>query len=109
MTRVLGGPTRLFSDQDQPLGPYVPHLLVEWLRERPHDRHQSIDCTLIFADISGFTRMTELLGGRGKLGAEEMASLINQTFDPLIAAAYNHGAGLIKWGGAAPGQHRRCS
>ena len=92
--RVSGVSTRL-------LWPYVPTLVADWLRDRPHQRHRQIDCTLVFADISGFTRLTELLGGLGKIGAEEMAGLINGAFEPLLEAAYAYGAGLIKWGGDA--------
>jgi class 3 adenylate cyclase/tetratricopeptide (TPR) repeat protein len=83
------------------LVPYVPPLLIEWLADRPTDRHRPIDCTLVFADISGFTRMTELLGSRGRVGAEEMAEVINGVFAPLFAAAYARGGQLIKWGGDA--------
>src|SRR5579875_2573388 len=83
------------------LAPYVPRLVADWLRDRPKASHRALDCTLVFADISGFTRMTELLGGLGKVGAEEMAGLINGTFEPLLKRAYAYGAGLIKWGGDA--------
>src|SRR5215469_13408030 len=94
-------PGLVFDPADRLLGPYVPRLLADWLRERPSERHRAIDCTLMFADISGFTRMTEMLGAQGKIGSEEMADLINSTFEPLLAAAYSYGAGLIKWGGDA--------
>lgn len=83
------------------LRPYVPTVVVDWLRDRPQERHRSLDCTLVFADVSGFTRLTELLGARGKIGAEEMAGVINQTFERLLVAAYAYDAGLIKWGGDA--------
>jgi class 3 adenylate cyclase/tetratricopeptide (TPR) repeat protein len=83
------------------LGPYVPTVVVDWLRDRPQERHRSLDCTLVFADVSGFTRLTEMLGARGKIGAEEMAGLINGTFERLLVAAYSYDAGLIKWGGDA--------
>ena len=92
---------RIFSPAAERLGPHVPTVVADWLRDQPQRRHQALDCTLVFADISGFTRMTELLGGRGRIGAEEMAELINGTFAPLLAAAYAYGAGLIKWGGDA--------
>ena len=78
--RVSGVSTRLIA-------PYVPTLVAEWLRDRPQQRYRQIDCTLVFADISGFTRLTELLGGLGKIGAEEMAGLVNGTFEPLLEAA----------------------
>jgi class 3 adenylate cyclase/tetratricopeptide (TPR) repeat protein len=101
MDRVAATPLRKFGDEDELLGPYVPTLVLQWLRDRPEERHRAVDCTLVFADISGFTRMTETLGARGKIGAEEVAELINATFEPLLAAAYEYGAGLIKWGGDA--------
>lgn len=81
--------------------PYVPELVLRWLRDRPQQRYSALDGTLVFADITGFTRMTELLAARGRIGAEEMADLINRTFDPLLAAAYAYGPELIKWGGDA--------
>jgi class 3 adenylate cyclase/tetratricopeptide (TPR) repeat protein len=103
MDRVVVPPARSFggSDDDELLGAYVPTLVLEWLRDRPEERHRVLDCTLVFADISGFTRMTEMLAVRGKVGAEEVADLINATFEPLLATAYDYGAGLIKWGGDA--------
>ena len=103
MDRVPASPLRVFggNDDDELLGAYVPTLVLQWLRDRPEERHRALDCTLVFADISGFTRMTEMLATRGKIGAEEIADLINATFEPLLAAAYGYGAGLIKWGGDA--------
>ena len=103
MDRVAAAPRRVFggTDDDELLGPYVPTLVLQWLRDRPEERHRLLDCTLVFADISGFTRMTEMLAVRGKIGAEEVADLINETFEPLLRAAYEYGAGLIKWGGDA--------
>ncbi|MGZ4167735.1 MAG: AAA family ATPase [Solirubrobacteraceae bacterium] len=103
MDRAAVSPVRVFggNDDDDLLGAYVPTLVLQWLRDRPQERHRVLNCTLVFADISGFTRMTEMLAVRGKVGAEEMADLINATFKPLLAAAYDQGAGLIKWGGDA--------
>ncbi|MGA2012660.1 MAG: adenylate/guanylate cyclase domain-containing protein, partial [Solirubrobacteraceae bacterium] len=100
MDRAIAS-ARVFRSGEQALGPYVPSLVADWLRDRPGERHRALDCTLLFADISGFTRMTELLGVQGKIGAEEMAELINATFDSLLRTAYAYGAGLIKWGGDA--------
>jgi class 3 adenylate cyclase/tetratricopeptide (TPR) repeat protein len=92
---VLGGP-----DID-PLTPYVPRLVVDWLAEEPEREHRRMPGTLVFADISGFTNLTERLAARGKLGAEQMGELLNAAFDELLTAAYDFGASLIKWGGDA--------
>jgi class 3 adenylate cyclase/tetratricopeptide (TPR) repeat protein len=83
------------------LGAYVPAVVADWLGDRPDQNHRSITGTLMFADVSGFTRMTEMLAVLGKLGAEEMAELINGTFEKLLAPAFAYGADLIKWGGDA--------
>lgn len=81
--------------------PYVPRLVVGWARDEP-DRHwKSIDSTLAFIDISGFTSMTERLARKGKVGAEEMNDVLNALFGELLAVAYDDGAGLVKWGGDA--------
>jgi class 3 adenylate cyclase/tetratricopeptide (TPR) repeat protein len=101
MDRGVGLEACLGETESRLLRPYVPRFVADWLQERPDERYRAIDCTLVFADISGFTRMTEMLAGQGKAGAEEMAGLINSTFGPLLEAAYAYGAGLIKWGGDA--------
>jgi class 3 adenylate cyclase len=83
------------------LRPYVPGFVAEWLREAPAVRHREVDGTLAFVDVSGFTRLTERLAGRGKVGAEEMTDLLDRTFGVLLGIAYSHGAWLVKWGGDA--------
>jgi predicted ATPase/class 3 adenylate cyclase len=83
------------------LAPYVPRLVVDWLHDRPGSRHRRLPGTCVFADISGFTALTEKLAGRGKAGAEEMGEILNQTFEQLLTAAYDYGANLVKWGGDA--------
>src|SRR5215212_3361648 len=83
------------------LVPYVPRLLIDWLRDTPDERHPSVEGTLAFVDISGFTKMTERLARKGKVGAEEMSDTLNRCFSELLSVAYNYGAGLVKWGGDA--------
>ena len=83
------------------LRPYVPRLVVDWLRERPEELYQEVEGSLAFVDISGFTTLTERLARRGKVGAEEMSDALNSTFAALLADAYEDGAGLVKWGGDA--------
>ncbi|HET6625265.1 MAG TPA: hypothetical protein VFG63_02650, partial [Nocardioidaceae bacterium] len=40
------------------LQPYVPRLLADWLSSSPAQNHRAVDGTLLFADISGFTKLT---------------------------------------------------
>jgi class 3 adenylate cyclase/tetratricopeptide (TPR) repeat protein len=83
------------------LEPYLPRLVIEWLELSPDDTARTIDGTGVFADISGFTTLTELLSRRGKVGAEEMGDTLNLVFGALLGGAYEYGAGLVKWGGDA--------
>lgn len=83
------------------LTPYVPRLVVDWLADEPTRLHRRVSGTCLFADISGFTSLTERLATRGKAGAEEMGDLLNGVFEQLLTPAYDHGATLIKWGGDA--------
>jgi class 3 adenylate cyclase/tetratricopeptide (TPR) repeat protein len=105
--RILGRVARLalppagtFPASER-LKPYVSRLAIEWLREEPDRRHRSIDGTLVFADISGFTSLTERLSRKGKVGAEEMNDLLDSVFTELLSVAYDYGASVIKWGGDA--------
>jgi class 3 adenylate cyclase/tetratricopeptide (TPR) repeat protein len=83
------------------LTPFVPRLVVEWLREDPGAPYRSLDGTLAFVDISGFTAMSERLSSRGKAGAEEVTDVMNATFARLLDVAYAEGGTLLKFGGDA--------
>ncbi|HEY6836585.1 MAG TPA: AAA family ATPase [Gaiellaceae bacterium] len=83
------------------LTPFVPRVVVDWLRETPDARHRRLEGTLAFVDISGFTAMSERLAQKGKLGAEEVTDVMNLVFARLLAVAYAGGGGLLKFGGDA--------
>ena len=76
-------------------------MAIDWLARTPELRHRRVQGTAVFADISGFTKLTERLAVRGRAGAEEMGDLLNSVFEPLLSAAYDYGATLVKWGGDA--------
>jgi len=92
---------RLADDAQQGLRPYVPRLVVDWLRHCPDQVYREVDGSLAFVDISGFTKLTERLARKGRVGAEEMSDILSATFSALLAVAYADGAGLVKWGGDA--------
>jgi class 3 adenylate cyclase/tetratricopeptide (TPR) repeat protein len=83
------------------LVPYIPRVVVEWLRTEPERTWREIDGTLAFVDISGFTAMSERLARQGKVGAEEVTEVMNRTFTHLLDVAYDNGGGLVKFGGDA--------
>ena len=59
------------------------------------------DGTFVFADISGFTKLSEQLAELGKAGAEELTVLLNATFESLLGVARDEGGDLVKFGGDA--------
>ena len=83
------------------LRPYLSTIHADWLSEPPGPAHREVDGTLLFADISGFTRLTERLTRMGRIGAEEMSDALDATFGQLLTAADADGADLLKWGGDA--------
>ena len=91
----------LERDVPSPLLPYVPRLLGRWVPTGDDGRHMRVSGTVAFVDISGFTRLTERLARKGKVGAEEMSDILSATFAGLLAEARDDGADLIKWGGDA--------
>jgi class 3 adenylate cyclase len=79
----------------------VSRLTLDWLASGSSDRLRVVEGTLAFVDISGFTRLTEMLAARGKAGAEELTSLLGSIFAELLGVAYEHHGEVIKWGGDA--------
>jgi len=75
--------------------------VIDWLRESPDTSCRTVDGTLAFIDISGFTRLTERFAQAGKVGAEEVTQILSAAFASLLDVAYEYGADLIKWGGDA--------
>ncbi len=88
-------------DAARPLHVYAPRLLADWLGSTPERSHRMVEGTLVFADISGFTKLTERLARLGRVGAEEMSDALNATFTELLSEARADGADLVKWGGDA--------
>ena len=88
------------------LAPFVPRLAAELSRESdgdspPGNLGVQLEGSMLSADISGFTALSERLAGKGKAGAEEITDLINECFTAMIDAAYDFGGEVIKFGGDA--------
>jgi class 3 adenylate cyclase/tetratricopeptide (TPR) repeat protein len=83
------------------LRPFMPRLQIRWLAEAPGTMLRELDGTVVFVDISGFTKMSERLARKGKVGAEEVTDVLGAVFTRLLSVAYGEGGGLIKFGGDA--------
>ncbi len=93
--------TRDIASTWEGLLPYVPRLVVDWLRESPDARTRELDGTFAFCDISGFTKLAERLSKKGKVGAEILTDTLASVFAELLEISYENGGGLIKFGGDA--------
>lgn len=81
--------------------PYTSRLEHDWLTTEPEVRHRRISGSLMSADLSGFTALSERLAGRGKEGSERLTSMVNGCFTSLINAADHEGGDVLKFGGDA--------
>lgn len=93
MTEDTGAPTRLAA--------HVPRIAAEWSLDAPGSSWQVIDATLTFVDLSGFTRLSERLAERGRIGAEQLTEILNGAFGSMLELAYRRGGNLVKFGGDA--------
>ena len=78
---------------------YLPRLVLAWQQDEPDRLVKEVEGSLVFADVSGFTTMSERLARYGKEGAEEVADVIGETFGALLLEAYACGGSLLKFGG----------
>lgn len=68
------------------LAPYVPRALLARLA-RPIDvLTETVPCTMVFADVSGFTRLSERLSRRGEEGAEQLVDASERARTPANVA-----------------------
>ncbi|MBX0328653.1 tetratricopeptide repeat protein [Oscillochloris sp. ZM17-4] len=83
---------------------YIPARLVRAQLDRPRPGRTGgafWDGSLLFADLSGFTALSERLSVLGRQGAEEVSAVVNRLFAALIAEIYAHQGALLKFGGDA--------
>jgi len=89
---------------DQHLATYVPALSRVGgesggpPRDAPHV--ESTFCTVLFADLSGFTSRTEQLS-RLRNGPEQIGRLLNAHLGPLVDIIEAHGGDIVKFAGDA--------
>ncbi len=67
----------------------------------PLPRSETVQGTLVFCDVSGFTAETERLGRKGRVGSELMNELIVLSFSGMLDLAESLGGDLLIFGGDA--------
>lgn len=83
---------------------FVPHHVVAELMHgtaEPLGRELRAEAVVLFADVAGFTTISEVLGRSGRHGTEELTQLLNAYFAPMIALIETYGGIIGKFGGDA--------
>src|SRR5436190_8007999 len=55
--------------------------------------------TVLFADISGYTRLTESLCGAGDEGLERLSQVLNEAFSRYVEVVHAHGGEVASFAG----------
>src|SRR6266511_2782712 len=87
------------------LASYVPRLIQKRVAQNPipidSPLAKDFQAAVMFADISGFTALTERLAEKGTAGVETLARILNDYFGQLIDLVYEYGGDVVKFGGDA--------
>lgn len=87
------------------LASYVPNLIVQRAVQNRTQFNQAssehCSAAVLFADISGFTALTERLAVRGVAGAEDLTTLLNAYLGELIDIVNDYGGDIVKFAGDA--------
>jgi predicted ATPase/class 3 adenylate cyclase len=87
------------------LASFVPQLILRRANQDPKGITAAtvvrFPAAVLFADISGFTALTERLASRGAAGAEDLTVLLNRYFGQMIDLIGEHGGDVVKFAGDA--------
>jgi class 3 adenylate cyclase/tetratricopeptide (TPR) repeat protein len=87
------------------LASYVPRLIQNRIATDPSPIEAPIaedfQAAILFADISGFTFLTERLAEKGPTGVETLASVLNEYFGRIIDIIHAYGGDVVKFAGDA--------
>jgi len=75
----------------------VPELIVENYRAGRYSGEFS--AVGMFLDLSGFSTMTDTLMQHGQHGAEVLAGLMHEVFDPLVESVLDYGGKVVSFAG----------
>lgn len=68
--------------------PYIPSFIIQQYQQKCFQGR--LKAAVLFADISGFTSLTESLLNYGKKGSDTLYLTVQQVFNPMIELVYNH-------------------
>jgi class 3 adenylate cyclase len=87
------------------LAAYLPNLVIRNLSSQrgcvKYPYFETIEAAVLFADISGYTALTELLVSQGVSGTERLTQYLNEYFSRIIGIISNFGGDVVKFAGDA--------
>jgi class 3 adenylate cyclase/tetratricopeptide (TPR) repeat protein len=87
------------------LASYVPKLIQNRVIANPSPIEapvaEELQAAILFADISGFTLLTERMAEKGPTGVETLARILNEYFGQLIDIIHDYGGDVVKFAGDA--------
>lgn len=78
---------------------FLPPRILPWISEGKGERR--FEAVVAFADVSGFTKMSEQLATIGREGAETLTAILNSYFTEMINPINSNGGFVGKFGGDA--------
>ncbi len=95
------------------LRPFLPSAVREYLAagpDRPTLHPERLEGACLFADVSGFTALSESLAAIGAEGAEVLTRVLNEFYAAVIAVLEPAGGDVMRFAGDAvtvffPGEH----
>jgi class 3 adenylate cyclase/tetratricopeptide (TPR) repeat protein len=99
---VCGGEgARLSSAWGSHVPEYVTQLLLSHPDQTPIASSDPTDAVVLFADIAGFTPMSEALARSGSHGTEELTGILNGWFDAMSGRITRYGGSVAEFAGDA--------
>lgn len=86
------------------LGTHLPQSLVKAVEQDPRPgaiQARRMQGSLLFADVSGFTALSEHLASKGQQGIEQLTQLLNDHFESMVEILIHSGGELLKYAGDA--------
>ena len=91
----------------QSLIKYIPALVIKYIMQSPASANrtlpevQKLNTVVLFADISGFTSISEAYSKMGPRGCEDLVFCINRYMESLVKLIGKYGGDIIKFVGDA--------
>lgn len=83
------------------LDKFIPSHFINNFQKVKENNYYQEECFIMFADLSGFTKMSEKLSGKGDEGSEVISQILNTIFEDLITLIKSYSGSVYKFGGDA--------